>query len=472
MPSSFRSIIRSASDSVVAAEPERGHGWLSAVVPAEARRFRVEEPALAAGLKHAGAEVTSLTPDVEIGRLGYLRGDAAVSVAVIGYHPRGGDKPLPIRATRRLVNSARTRLAARRAVRMIERLGYADVHVLRWDYHQNLQTCRGGRRMLRPLQEYLPERALVLGRRALMPSLLEAVLSEAARAAGAALRAGPPSIRTGLLISETTQGMLRVAVGFGAAQIGNQRSALAVLDALEPPQVIADRVPWEIGGGRCRLAEWSLERRLPGHPARPPVDGRLLADCVDFLVALHGSSQDGAPSTLMQQARSITRVVRGADAQALLALAERLTVDLSDVPRGFAHGDFFHGNVLVEDGRLTGVVDWDAAGPGRLPLVDLLHLRHATVSLPEDEWGLRIVQQLLPWARAGGDEVAQDYCARVGFSPDNGQLEALILGYWLDRLASQLDSHAHRLAQPVWLKRNIRDVLRAVAPGRAHNSCR
>jgi hypothetical protein len=95
-----------------------------------------------------------------------------------------------------------------------------------------------------------------------------------------------------------------------------------------------------------------------------------------------------------------------------------------------------------------------------LPLVDLLHLRHARLALPDVDWGPRLVDQLLPWVRSGGDEAIRRYCGRMGLSPK--RLEALAVAYWLDRVSSQLRCHPHRLAQPLWLERNISSVLRAV----------
>jgi hypothetical protein len=66
---------------------------------------------------------------------------------------------------------------------------------------------------------------------------------------------------------------------------------------------------------------------------------------------------------------------------------------------------------------------------------------------------------MLQWARAGGDAVARRYCERAGVEPGPAALEALALAYWLDRLAYQLRTHAHRLTQRRWLERNIDHVL-------------
>lgn len=121
--------------------------------------------------------------------------------------------------------------------------------------------------------------------------------------------------------------------------------------------------------GRYGLAEWSLEGRLPGVKARRPVRGRLLTECLDFLTALH-LARTSAPrrGAFVEQADLVASVCVPAEARAVRALADNLDMMLADAPRGFAHGDFFYGNLLVEGTSLTGVADWDAAGPGRLPL--------------------------------------------------------------------------------------------------------
>ena len=452
-------------------EPEHGYGWLGAVIPADARRFRVTDAALAAVLSDAGAQLVGAEPDVEIAPVRELRGDAALSIAVLGRPARAG-RPFPVRVVRRLVNSLRVRLGARRARRIVRRLGYTTVRVLMWDHQMVLRAAtRGGAFSRARLIEYLPQRALVIaGGPEHARTLLDEALAEASGATGLVLEASSPSVRAELLISGTKGGVLRIAVGPGRRQILNQSAALATLRAAHPPALVADRVPWELASGKCGVAEWSLEARLPGARPRPPVSDRLLADCTDFLVALHSACpSDAGGNTLLEKAEVVVDACPE-EAQVVRALAERLEAALADLPRGFGHGDFFHGNLLADRGRLVGVVDWDAAGPGRLPLLDLLHLRHATQALADVDWGPRLVQRLLPWAHAGGDDVARSYCQRLGFSLDPTRLEALALAYWLDYVSSQLRSHAYRLAQPRWLERNISLVLRVVGQDTAVRS--
>jgi hypothetical protein len=151
-------------------------------------------------------------------------------------------------------------------------------------------------------------------------------------------------------------------------------------------------------------------------------------------------------------------------AAAVRRLAERVTATVAHLPRGFAHGDFWSGNVLAVDGRLSGVIDWDAAGPGRLPLLDLLHLRanalrggRRATSLGED-----VVHSLLPWARAGGDGPTRAFAAELGFDVTPTLLEALVAAYWLDYVAYQLRLYVDRARRPRWLRENVTNVAAAL----------
>lgn len=445
--------------------PERGYGWVTAVIPADARRFRVTDPALGDLLREGGAEVTEITPDVELAAAGELRGDGEVAIAILG-RPRLFERPAPVRVASRLVTFLRVRLAAGRARRIVLRLGYSTVLDLTWDPAHRLRNRSTGGRKRVPLRERFPERGLIVGCRVPDPRfLLDDVASEAIGSAAVTAETGAPLIMSGGLLADLPQGLLRVAVGFGSRQIRNQTTALAALEAAGATSFVADRVPCVIASGRCGLAEWSLEQRLRGARARHPVRGALLADCVDFLVALHSTTcADGPRITLREQFATVEPAAHRDEASILQALVESLEAALADLPRGFGHGDFFHGNLLAEGDRLVGVVDWDAAGPDHLPLLDLLHLRHATQALAELDWGPKLIQELLPWARAGGDDTARSYCERLGVPVDSDRLQALVLAYWLDRVSYHLRSYPFRWAQPVWLDRNVSFVLGAIGP--------
>jgi aminoglycoside phosphotransferase (APT) family kinase protein len=432
------------------------HGWLAAVLPAAARRFRVADPALAPVLADAGAELVETDADVEIAPASELRGQAALAVVSFAAPPHDSSS-LVMRAARRLLSAAEVRVKALRARRVVRSKGYPSAEVVLWDVRQQFRMAGGVRSSRRPV-ELLPQRALVLGRRdGEGPTLLAAALE----AAGARLEE-PPSIRAGLVAGMTDRGLVRVAVGPARRQLETQLQALTALEAAQPGSTVADRTPWVLACGKVGLADWSLERRLTGRrPERGLSDG-LRAQCLDFLVELHGADGSTGAGSPSDDAKTIAEVVP-ARAQALTAVGHRLDEVLAGAPRGFGHGDFFLGNLLVAGDRLTGVVDWDSGGPGRLPMLDLFHLLHlAQYPLGDEDWGPSLVRHLFPWARSGGDLTVAQYCSRISFEADGPVLEALAVAYWLDRAAYILETHRQRRTEQRWLERNVDHVLAAL----------
>jgi aminoglycoside phosphotransferase (APT) family kinase protein len=442
-----------------------GHAWLAAAIPLEARRFRVTDPALAHTLAHAGAELVDDDPDVEIAPLRRLRGDAAVAIVSLDAPTPDVDSRLR-RATTRLAGSLRVRTEARAAKGAVQRLGYSEVSILSWDLAQAFSVrelpAYGGH----GVAELLPRHAAVVARRSLGgTTALGAAIADASRqTSGGSIHFDAPSMREAVLVAVGDSGVLRVAVGPARNQLLRQAAALEELRATRATELDPACIAWPMASGRSGLADWALEDRLRGTRPEPALPARVLADCLDFLAALNSSGPRGCPSrTPLDDANLIAAVYDGERSRAVFRVAERLAREVAALPHGFAHGDFFRGNLLVDGGRLAGVVDWDAAGPGRLTLLDLLHLRHMGKHLPADrDWGLTIVQGLLPWARAGGDELTRGFCRRLGLEPTAALLEALAVAYWLERLAYQLSTYADRTERQVWLERNVDEVLRAV----------
>jgi Phosphotransferase enzyme family len=443
-----------------------GHAWLAAAIPLEARRFRVSDPALAYTLADAGAELVEESPDVEIAPLQQLSGDASVAIVSIDA-PTPDVDPRFRRAARRLVGSLKVRAEAKAAKASIRRLGYADVSVLSWDLAQpfdvrELPGHGGG-----GVAERLPRHAAVVARRSAGGvTALGASIEDALHQSGGSIRFDdPPSMREAVLVAVGNSGVFRVAVGPARNQLERQTAALEELRSTRAAELNPSCISWPIASGRSGLADWALEQRLGGTRPQPSLPARVLADCLDFLAALHASGPRGSQSrTPIDDAKLIAAVCDEERSSAVMRIAERLAAEVVDLPRGFAHGDFFRGNLLVDGGRLAGVVDWDAAGPGRLPFLDLLHLRHMGKHRPPDrDWGLTVVHGLLPWARAGGDELTRGFCRRLGVQPSPALLEAIAVAYWLERLGYQLAAYADRTERPVWMERNVDEVLRAIA---------
>jgi hypothetical protein len=437
------------------------HGWLPAVVPATARRVRAADPELAATLAEAGAELVETEPELEIARSGAeLRGDAELAiVTVVGPESRAG--PRAVRAARRAAHSLRARVEAARARRALRGKGYADAGVLYWDLPDRVRlpglTENGPK---------LPRYALVVGRRGpARPSAIESALADAG-----VDRPSWASTRAGLVVLAVDGALLRVAIGPSRAEIDNGIAALEALRRTAPPPEVDERVPWPLARGRVGLADWSLERMLAGANPIRSVPQPLFGECLEFLVALGRlRGGDDRAHSFSELVATVEEVCDPHSVPRLRALSARLEERLEGIPRCFAHGDFFAGNLLTNGDRLTGVVDWDAAGPGRLPVLDLLHLQLTrSGAFGDAEWGRVLLQRLLPAARAGGDEPTRRYCSEIGLEADPALLETLVFAYWLDYVAYQLRAHPVRRAQRAWIEGNVGLVLRSAAEALAN----
>lgn len=135
------------------------------------------------------------------------------------------------------------------------------------------------------------------------------------------------------------------------------------------PEILVELEPEdEIGSG-------FIMRAIPGTPdpnailavADPQV---LIRDIARELAATHRTDPTGIPVPVMDTAQALADlkarfISYGAD-RPILALAVRwLEQNLPDpVPPRLVHGDFRLGNLLVDDGRLSGVLDWELAHLG------------------------------------------------------------------------------------------------------------
>jgi Phosphotransferase enzyme family len=433
------------------------HGWVAAALPATARRLRVSDRSLAGMLAAAGADVCGSDPEVDIGPVETIGGDTPIAIVpIVSISPLVG--PRPLRMALRATAAVAVRARAVRARSRLKRRGYAMTDVWRWDVEQVLRVPGARPRRLRAV-EYLPRAAVVTGRRAegRWPSLLDAVVSEASCRIGQPVDVGRPYVTgSGTLLLFTPTHVLRVAVGPGRHHLERHRTALAELTALDPPPLVTDRLPRLVAGGEVGLSSWLLEERLPG--VVPDVlDVALFEQGVDYLVALHGcGGGDGEP--LVRAAETIA-ALSGAPSEPLVRVARQLDEELATVPRGFGHGDFWRKNVLVDGGRLRGVADWERAGDGRLPLLDLLQLTVAQPPLERLPFAAVVAEKLLPWAHAGGDAAARRYCAQLGLEASTSLLRSLVLAFWLDRLARELEKCGDKGGTPAWLAGNVDPVL-------------
>jgi hypothetical protein len=406
------------------------YAWLPVALPVTAQRIDAHDPELAALLGDAAGD----EPDVEIGRAEQLRGGAAAAIVAALAEPAVG--PAVVRSGARVARHLAVRRIARRATAALRRLGYAHVRVVEWEPGHHIDPAPA----VATRAERLPLGLVAVGTRDATTSVFAAAAA-AASCDVAELRA----MKSGAVVATTDVAVLRVAVGAPADTL---LRAAAVLEELrQKAPALRSLVPEPTACGSAGLGTWTTETRLTG--VTGPVDGALLEQCVDVLVQLYDSARGTAPA----------ETAKGFDDPALSRLAARLDRELADVPCGFGHGDFWGGNLLREDGRLTGIVDWEGGGPGRLPGVDLMQLLTAPVAVqtatPEPGRGLEWL-----WPRLDTDVNLAAYFERIGFRADARVLRRLALAFWLERVDWVITRSG---ADPAWLRRNVEGVLRWLA---------
>lgn len=443
------------------------YSWLPAVLPADATRIRVVGDAeLVAILDTAGADTSAAVPDVEISNsLAGPVGDAAMVALDLGdSQPDGGARLR--RAMRRVRAHRGVRRAAVDAERILRAAGYVHVTVIPWDYEQNIQLP-GLAHAPGRLAERLPERAIVAASRDTpRPTLLDRIVREAAGVTGDASPVTRLLVRAGVIVALRERSVVRVAVGPAQDRLHAQRHVLEQL--ADAPPVVTTRLPLPVHTGVTGLASWSAEARVPGDEVAGEPSAQFVADCADFLVALHAVGDRAPARSPAADARTCSAVCESErDRADLLALGERVARNLEGVPHGFAHGDFWLQNLLSDGSRLTGVYDWDGGGPGRLPLLDLIHLR---VSGVRQGARMSLVSALLrselETARAGGDAVTRLYCERIGMDPAPRVLESLVHAFWIERAALELELRPD-VVSPAWVDENIGMVLTRLRRDRA-----
>src|SRR3954463_8895704 len=151
--------------------------------------------------------------------------------------------------------------------------------------------------------------------------------------------------------------------GDGTAPLEWSRLGFAQRVALPVPEpIVADLE--SVWGGRPTV----VMSRLPGRPDLTPKDvDSWVGALAQALAELHETPLDGAEGAVTLPPRFETwRAPAGEHDPLTAAAVGAVTARLpSRTPeRVLTHGDFHPGNVLWHRGRISGVVDWSAAGLG------------------------------------------------------------------------------------------------------------
>ncbi len=296
----------------------------------------------------------------------------------------------------------------------------------------------------------------------------------------AAVRWTGTSVAVAVVAHQSSPHRLIVKVPAAAAGAANLRRQVQVLSALARDPRLQDWaavLPRPVHQGEIDGRCYFIEEALPGEQGtrllRRGREASALLDASARLIEdLHSRTAqewplDGAAVAAWVDLplRRLEQLAHGPHGRGggLGAGVERLRSELSGsllgrtVRRGWIHGDYWPGNLLVSPrtGRVTGIVDWDQAAADQLRLHDLLHLHlYARRLRRGEELGEVVIEAL----RAGVPEAIGVPPERVDAWIDGIPPRASLLLYWLRHVTLFLDADGHR-DNRYWIRNNIENVL-------------
>jgi|GEM_PF-2282519 len=213
-------------------------------------------------------------------------------------------------------------------------------------------------------------------------------------------------------------------------------------------------VPRLLGRGSCAGASWVAELALAGR--RPVRAGgelvrQVVAACTRF------PRFEGAPAAVVDDVVGAAALLPERAAR-LLVLAADLATQARGLPAILRHGDLWTGNLLVDRGRLTGMIDWDAAHPAGVAGADLVQLL-ATEARRRAHRSLGAAFVARPWRAPAFRRATAQYWAAVGAAPHRELLEVAGIAWWATEVHHTLARLPHRAADERWVAANVDAVL-------------
>ena len=180
--------------------------------------------------------------------------------------------------------------------------------------------------------------------------------------------------------------MERLVMGWASAQGVPVPTVYNLTTIRDIAVMVTDRLPGhrladDDSPGYGRLAEQCGEILAVVHSIPTHRFGNLAADGTGMRATLDGWFLDDL-APVVERASSVCDRRARQTLDRIVARLERSRATLKDLPPQLAHGDFSPMNVLVQDGRVSGVVDWESAksGPAALDFGwwDWFSTRHST----------------------------------------------------------------------------------------------
>jgi aminoglycoside phosphotransferase (APT) family kinase protein len=259
-----------------------------------------------------------------------------------------------------------------------------------------------------------------------------------------------------------------------AAVLRRQADVLAALHADRRLQGWSPSPPRILGSGDLDGYPYWVEDALPGYQVtasrlRRTRRTTLLDAAVRVIEELHNRTTEPrlADRTVVEgwvdrpirrlENFAVTRPRPERLLNALDRIRTELTASLGErvFRSSWIHGDFWPGNLLASNMAVTGVVDWDRADLGQLPLHDLLHLHVMSRRMTtHEELGGIVVHAL----RRGLHDAVGIPAGRITGWLDGLSERPAVLLYWLRHVSLFIDSEGHG-DNPRWLRGNVEHVL-------------
>jgi Ser/Thr protein kinase RdoA (MazF antagonist) len=224
--------------------------------------------------------------------------------------------------------------------------------------------------------------------------------------------------------------------------------------------------PRPLGRGVVAGASWTAEELLPGR--RP---GRLTRDLVHqaALACARLPISAAVPTAPVEDLLGAAAVLPR-HATDLRRLTDSLRSRLERIPAVARHGDLWAGNLLVDRGRLTGIVDWDAAHCSGVPGADLVQLVGTDVRrrrrLP-----LGRAVLALPWRASTFTVSTAAYWRALDIAPSTALLDIAGLAWWASEIHHTLLRFPQRRTDERWVAENVAAVLEGLELRRRIRRC-
>ena len=280
-----------------------------------------------------------------------------------------------------------------------------------------------------------------------------------AAAGGTALEAelrpsGDGSALARLPLVDGSSAQLRVAPLGHPKDPMHGRAALLALEAAG-----VDLVPRPVAAGHTAGAIWTTESFLSGSHAAD-LTPELLAEITDLCAALPDAP--GGARAIRDQLDEVARVFPDL-VERLCAAGDAAAAWTGRMPGVLLHGDLWMNNVLVHDGHLSGIVDWDTWHSAGVPGTDLLTLV-ATIERGRTgrDFGDLFVTDY--WRSPPVIDVLRAYFRqRERPVPDARGLAAIAIGWWACRVFGALYRQSRPTSDPAWVRANVEAPLERLA---------